>query len=44
MSRVLPLLQYSSKYAKIDFHNGYIAILYKYILYFITKVILRIYL
>ena len=30
------------KHAKIKFHNGLIAGLYKYMLYFITKVILGI--
>ena len=44
MPRDSPLLLYGPKHAKIEFHNGSIAILYKYILYFITKVILGIYL
>ena len=38
----LPL--YGPKHAKIEFHNGPIAILCKYMLYFITKLMLGIYL
>ena len=37
------LMLYGQKHAKINFHNGHYAMLYKYILYFITKSILRIY-
>ena len=44
MLRDSPLPLYGTKHAKIEFHNGPIAILYKYILYFITKLILGIYL
>ena len=39
-----PLLLYAKKHAKIEFHYGSIVILYKYMLYFITKLILGIYL
>ena len=44
MSRVSNLLLYGPKYARIKFYSGSLAILYKYILYVITKVILGIYL
>ena len=37
MPRDSPLLLYAKNNAKIEFHYGRIAILYKYMLYFITK-------
>ena len=42
MPRESPLPLCGLKHAKINFHNGPIIIFYKYILYFITKVILGI--
>ena len=44
MPRNSPLPLYAKKHAKIKFHYGSIAIFYKYMLYFITKLILGIYL
>ena len=35
--RVFHLMVYGQKHAKINFDNGHYAILYKYILYFMTK-------
>ena len=40
MPRDSPLLLYAKKHAKIEFHKNPIVILYKYMLYFITKLIL----
>ena len=44
MHRDSPLPLYGPTHPNIEFHNGPIAILYKYMLYFKTKVILGIYL
>ena len=44
MPKDSPLLLYAKNHAKIEFHCGPIAILYKYMLYFITKLIIGIYL
>ena len=44
MPRNSPPPLYGPKHAKIECHNGPIAILYKYMLYFITKLILGNYL
>ena len=38
-----PLMVYGQKHAKINFHNGHYAMLYEYMLYFITKLMLGIY-
>ena len=43
MPRDSPLPLCDVKHAKIEFHNSPITILYKYMLYFITKVILGIF-
>ena len=37
MPRDSPLLLYAKNHAKIEFYYGLIAIMYKYMLYFITK-------
>ena len=42
MPRDSPLPLHAKNHAKIEFHYGPIAILYKYMLYFITKLIIRI--
>ena len=44
MPRDSPVLPYGPKYAKIEFYNGSITISNKYMLYFITKLILGIFL
>ena len=43
VSRDCPLMVYGQKHAKINFHNGHYAIFYKYMLYFIAKLMLGIY-
>ena len=44
MPRDSPLLLDAKNHAKIQFYWGLITILYKYMLYFITKLIIGIYL
>ena len=41
--RDCPLMLFGLKHAKINFHNGHYAIVYKYMLYYITKIMLGIY-
>ena len=43
MSKESPLPLYGPKHAKIEFHNGSIDIVHKYVLYFITKLIFGIF-
>ena len=44
MPRDSLLLLYAKNHAKMEFHYGLTAILYKYMLYFTTKLIIGIYL